>query len=324
MPFLARLATVLVASTLLATTVWADTYPSRPITMIVPYPPGGATDVIGRIVAQELTGRLGQQVIVDNKGGAGGNIGAKQAAQAKNDGYTILMGALTAHSIAQTLTPQTANYNLEKDFEPIALIGKVPVFLVISPKLAVKNVREFIALAKSKPGKLTVASAGIGTTQHLAAEQFMLATGTKLLHVPYKGCGPAMADLLGGQVDATFETGPAAMSFIKSGQLRALAFASNARTPLLPDLPTMSEAGVDGFEVSATYGLLAPAGTPAAIVARLSGELKAILAVPEVQARLAEQGVVTTYLAPEQTALHIHNEIAKWAKVIKAADVKPL
>ena len=204
------------------------------------------------------------------------------------------------------------------------MLGKVPVFLVVSPKLTVTSVKDFIALAKSKPGKLSVASAGIGTTQHLAAEQFMLMTGTRMLHVPYKGSGPAMADLLGGQVDATFETGPAAMSFIKSGQLRALAIASNARSALLPDLPTVSEAGVDGFEVSATYGLLAPAGTPPAIVDRLNSEVKVILAMPEVQARLAEQGVVPTYTTPEQTSEHMHNEIAKWAKVIKAANVKPL
>ena len=300
----------------------ADAYPTKPITMIVAFPPGGASDVIGRAVAQKLSERLGQQVIVDNRAGAGGNMGAKQASLAKNDGYTILMGAITAHSIAQTLTPETANYKLDKDFAPISMLGSAPLFLVVNPQLPVKNLKEFIALAKQKPGAISISSAGIGTTQHLAAELFMLMTNTQMLHVPYRGSGPAITDLLGGQINATLETGPAAMSFIKSGQLRALAIATKTRSALLPDLPTATEAGLDGYEVSATYGLLAPAGTPKAIVDKLNGEVKAILQQPDVMARLAEQGVVPNYTTPEQTSEHIRNEVAKWAKVIKAANVK--
>ncbi|HEY4065516.1 MAG TPA: tripartite tricarboxylate transporter substrate binding protein [Burkholderiaceae bacterium] len=312
---------LLLAALAIGSAAFADTYPSRPITMVVAFPPGGASDVIARTIAQKLAERFGQQVVVDNRAGAGGNIGAKQASMAKNDGYTILMGAITAHSIAQTLTPQTANYRLERDFAPISMLGNVPLFLVVNPSLPVKSLAEFVALAKSKPGQITVASAGIGTTQHLGAELFMQMTGTKLLHVPYKGSGPAMTDLIGGQVNATFETGPAALTFIKSGQVRALAVAAKNRSALLPDLPTASEAGVDGFEVSGTYGLLAPVGTPPAIIDRLNAETKLILELPEVKARLAEQGVIPTYTTPAQTSEHIRNETAKWAKVIKAGNV---
>jgi len=186
----------------------AETYPARPVTMIVAYPPGGASDVIARVVAAKMSERLGQQVVVENRAGAGGNLGAKQAAQAKNDGYTILMGAITAHSIAQTLTPDTAKYSLEKDFAPVSMLGNVPVMLVVNPNVPAKSLKEFIELAKQKPGQLTLSSAGIGTTQHLAAEQFALMTRTKILHVPYKGSGPAITDLIGGQITGTFETGP--------------------------------------------------------------------------------------------------------------------
>jgi tripartite-type tricarboxylate transporter receptor subunit TctC len=301
----------------------AETYPSRPITMVVAFPPGGASDVIGRAVAQKLGERLGQQVVVDNRAGAGGNMGAKQASLAKNDGYTLLMGAITAHSIAQTLTPDTANYRLDKDFAPVSMLGSVPLYLVVNPALPAKNLQEFIAFAKQKPGQLTVSSAGIGTTQHLAAELFMIMTNTQMLHVPYKGSGPAITDLIGGQINCTFETGPAAMSFIKGGQLRALAVASKTRSPLLPELPTATEAGLNGYEVSATYGLLAPAGTPKPIVDKLNAEVKAILEMPDLKARLAEQGVIPTYTTPEQTSKHIRDEIAKWAKVIKTGNVKP-
>ncbi len=301
----------------------ADAYPTKPITMIVAFPPGGASDVIGRAVAQKLSERLGQQVIVENRAGAGGNMGAKQASLAKNDGYTILMGAITAHSIAQTLTPETANYRLDKDFAPISMLGSVPLYLVVNTKLPAKNLKEFIGLARQKPGQISVSSAGIGTTQHLAAELFMIMTNTQMLHVPYKGSGPAITDLIGGQINATFETGPAAMSFIKSGQLRALAIAAGSRSALLPNLPTATEAGLDGYEVSGTYGLLAPAGTPQAVVDRLNAETKTILEQPDLRERLAEQGVIPTYTTPEQASAHIRNEVAKWAKVIKAGNVKP-
>jgi len=300
----------------------AETYPARPVTMIVAYPPGGASDVIARVVAAKLSERLGQQVVVENRAGAGGNLGAKQAAQAKNDGYTLLMGAITAHSIAQTLTPDTARYSLEQDFAPVSMLGNVPVMLVVNPHVPAKSLKEFIELAQQKPGQLTLSSAGIGTTQHLAAEQFALMTKTKILHVPYKGSGPAITDLIGGQITGTFETGPATLSFLKSGQLRPLAIAAKQRSTQLPDVPTMAEAGLPGYEVSGTYGILAPAGTPKAIVDRLNAEVKVALENPDVQARLAEQGVIPTYTTPEQTSAFIRNEIAKWASVIRNGNVK--
>ena len=313
---------LLAALALVATSAFAQ-YPNKAVTIVVGFEPGGGTDTTARIVQGPLGELLGQQVVVENRAGAGGNLGAKQAAQAKNDGYTILMGAVTAHSIAQTLTPDTARYSLEKDFAPVSMLGNVPVMLVVNPNVPAKSLKEFVELVKQKPGQVTLSSAGIGTTQHLAAEKFALATGTKILHVPYKGSGPAITDLIGGQIVGTFETGPATMSFLKSGQLRALAIASKSRSSQLPDVPTMAEAGLPNYEVSGTYGILAPAGTPKPIIDRLNAEVKVALASPEVQAQLAEQGVIPTYTTPKETAAFIRAEIAKWAEVIKAGSVKP-
>jgi tripartite-type tricarboxylate transporter receptor subunit TctC len=298
----------------------AQNYPTRPITFIVPYPPGGATDVVARVIAEKLSGSLGQTVIVENKSGAGGNLGARAASQAKPDGYTFLVAAVTAHSISMTLTPETAGYNIEKDFDPVTMIGSVPLILVVNPSVPATSLKEFIALAKSKPNSLTVASAGNGTTQHLGSELFKLMTKTEMIHVPYKGSGPAVTDVIGGQVQATFETGPAALTQVKAGRLRAIATATKER--MLPDTPTAAEAGLPGFEVAATYGVLAPAGTPKPIVAKLNGEIGKILQMPDVRAKFDQQGVIPTFTTPEQTTQHIQGEVQKWAKVIKAANVK--
>jgi tripartite-type tricarboxylate transporter receptor subunit TctC len=295
-------------------------YPNKPITLIVPYPPGGATDVVARVIGEKLGTAFGQPVIVENKSGAGGNLGARAAATSKNDGYTLLMAAVTAHSISMTLAADTAGYNIEKDFEPVTMIGSVPLIVVVNPSVPAKNLKEFIALAKSKANGLTVASAGNGTTQHLGSELFKLMTGTQMLHVPYKGSGPAVTDVVGGQVQATFETGPAALAQVKAGRLRALATATRER--MLPDTPTAAEAGLPGFEVAATYGVLAPAGTPKAIVTRLNTEIGKILQMPDVRAKFDQQGVIPTFTTPEQTAQHIHGEVTKWAKVIKDANVQ--
>jgi tripartite-type tricarboxylate transporter receptor subunit TctC len=309
------------AATLLATVALAqEPYPARPVSIIVPYPPGGATDVLARVIAEKLGAALGQPFVVENKSGAGGNLGARAAAQAKPDGYTLLMAATTAHSIAMTLTPQTAQYDVEKDFDPITMVGSVPLILVVNPKVPVSSLKEFIALAKSKPNALTVASAGNGTTQHLGSELFKLLTHTQMVHVPYKGSGPAVTDVIGGQVDATFETGPAALTQIKAGRLKAIATATKERT--LPDTPTAAEAGLPGFEVAATYGLVAPAGTPKGVVSRLNAEVGRILKMPDVLLKFEQQGVIPMYTTPGQTAQHIHGEVTKWAKVIKAANVK--
>ena len=297
-----------------------DRYPTRTVSLIVPYPPGGATDVLARVMAEKLTTILGQTVIVENKSGAGGNVGAAAAAKAAPDGHTLLMGAVTAHSISMTLTPDTAGYNIDRDFAPITMVGEVPLILVVNPKLPASTLKDFIALAKSKPNGLTVASAGNGTTQHLGSELFKLLTRTEMVHVPYKGSGPAVTDVIGGQVDATFETGPAALAQVKAGRLRAIATATKQRT--LPDTPTAAEAGLPGFEVAATYGVLAPAGTPKAVIDRLNAEIGKILAMPDVKTKFEQQGVIPMHMSPEQTTQHIRGEVSKWSQVIKAANVK--
>ncbi|MET0961790.1 MAG: tripartite tricarboxylate transporter substrate binding protein [Noviherbaspirillum sp.] len=299
----------------------AAAYPDHPIKLVVPYPPGGATDIIGRVIAQRLSTALGQQVIVDNRGGAGGNIGAAAVAKAAPDGYTLLMGALTSHSIMQTLESKTLNYNLEKDFAPITMVGSVPLVFVVHPSVPANNLRELIAYAKSKPGYLTYASSGAGAPQRMAAELFKRAAGVDILHVPYKGSGPAMADLMGGQVLTMVETVPAAQAFIKSNKLRALAVTTPERISMLPDVPTANEAGLPGFAVSSMFGVLAPANTPKEIVDRLNGELVKILQVPEVKEQLLQQGAYAISTSPQQTAERIKKEIGMWATVIQEAKI---
>jgi tripartite-type tricarboxylate transporter receptor subunit TctC len=299
----------------------AAAYPDRPIRLVVPYPPGGATDIIGRVVAQRLGAALGQQVIVDNRGGAGGNIGAAAVAKAAPDGYTLLMGALTSHSIIQTLESKTINYSLEKDFAPISMVGSVPLVFVVHPSVPANNLSELIAYAKSRPGYLTYASSGAGAPQRMAAELFKRAAGVDILHVPYKGSGPAMADLMGGQVLTMVETVPAAQGFIKANKLRALAVTTPERISMLPDVPTASEAGLPGFVVSSMFGVLAPANTPKEIVDKLNAELVKILKVPEVKEQLLQQGAYALSTSPQQTAERIRKEIGMWATVIQEAKI---
>jgi tripartite-type tricarboxylate transporter receptor subunit TctC len=299
----------------------AASYPDRPIKLVVPYPPGGATDIIGRVVAQRLGAALGQQVIVDNRGGAGGNIGAAMVAKAAPDGYTLLMGALTSHSIMQTLESKTINYNLEKDFAPISMVGAVPLVFVVNPTVPVNNLAELITYAKARPGQLTYASSGAGAPQRMAAELFKRAAGVDMLHVPYKGSGPAMSDLVGGQVLTMVETVPAAQGFIKAGKLRALAVTTPERISMLPDVPTASEAGLANFAVSSMFGVLAPAGTPKDIVERLNSEMVKLLKVPEVKEQLLQQGAYALSTSPQQTTERIHKEIGMWAAVIQDAKI---
>lgn len=302
--------------------LFAQAYPTKPVTVIVPYPPGGATDIIGRVLAQQLSTALGQQFVVDNRSGAGGNIGAQAVASAKPDGYTLLMGAMTSHSINATLQKDTAKFSLEKDFAPIAIVGTVPLVLVVHPSVPAKTLKEFVTLAKAKPGDLTYASAGNGSPQHLTGEQFKLATKTDMVHIPYKGSGPAMIDLMGGQVKSMIETVPAAVGHIKGGKIKALMVTTKARVESLPDVPTAAEAGMPGFEASSMFGMAAPAGTPKAVIDRLNAELGKILQLPEVRAKLLEQGVYATHTTPVEATKRIHNEVAMWAKVIKDANVK--
>jgi tripartite-type tricarboxylate transporter receptor subunit TctC len=301
----------------------ADTYPARPVMMIVPYPAGGATDIIGRVLAEKLSGQLGQQVVVDNRAGAGGNIGAAAAARAEPDGYTLLMGALTSHSINATLQESSAGFDLTQDFAPITIVGTVPLVLVVHPSVPAETAQELVSLAKEKPGELNFASAGNGSPQHLAGELLKLQTGVDIVHVPYKGSGPAMTDLIGGHVPMMIETVPAAVAHIKSGKLRPLLVTTQERVPTLPEVPTAAEVGLSGFEVSSMFGVLAPAGTPQPVIERLNGELARILELPDVQEKLQQQGVDPTHTTPEAAAQRIQAEVTKWAKVIEEANVKP-
>ncbi|MDO8776350.1 MAG: tripartite tricarboxylate transporter substrate binding protein [Burkholderiaceae bacterium] len=303
--------------------VLAQDYPNKVIKLVVPYPPGGATDVIGRVMAQKLSVALGQQVVVDNRAGAAGSIGAAAVAAAPADGYTLLMGAMTSHSISAALNPKVATFDMDKSFAPVAIVGTVPLVFVVNPSIKASTLAEFIALAKSRPAPLSFASAGNGSPQHLAGEMFQRAAGVQMLHVPYKGSGPAMTDLMGGQVDSMIETAPAAQSHIKAGKLRAIAAASAQRIATLPEVPTATEAGLKGFEVSSMFGIAAPAGTPAAIVTRLNDALKSILTLPDVKESLLAQGVIATYSTPQEAAVALRNESAKWTKVIRDGNIKP-
>ncbi len=296
-------------------------YPTKPVKLIVPYPPGGATDVIGRIMAQRLSATLGQQVVVDNRGGAGGDIGAEAAAKSPADGYTLLMGALTSHSIMATLEKGTIRYSLERDLTPVAIVGYVPLVWVVHPSLPVKSLKELIAYAKANPGKLTYASSGAGAPQRMCAELFKGKIGADMLHIPYKGSGPAMTDLVGGQVLTMCETVPASIGMIKSGKLRALAVTTPQRISMLPEIPTAVEAGLSGIEVVSLFGIMAPAGTPKAIVERLNADVQKILAMPEAQEQLLQQGAYAQKSTPEQAGARIRAEIAQWAKVIAQAHI---
>lgn len=298
-------------------------YPDKPIRLVIPFPPGGATDVIGRIMAQELSKSLNQQVVPDNRAGDSGNIGADLVAKSPADGYTLLMGALTSHAINTNLDKDKIKYNLEKDFTPVAIVGVVPLVFVVNPSVPVKNMKEFIAYAKANPGKLTFASSGAGAPQRLAMEMFRFQLGLDMLHIPYKGSGPAMTDLVGGQVLSMSETVPAALQFIQAGQLRALAVTTAKRISQLPDVPTVTEAtGLPNFDVVSMFGIEAPAGTPSAIVNKLSADIKTILQRPDVQERMLAAGVYVNYLSPADSSKRITRELNMWAKVVKDANVK--
>ena len=311
---------VLLMSATLMAPLMAQDYPTKPIKLIIPYPPGGATDVIGRIVALKMSEALGQQLIVDNRAGATGSIGASAAATAAADGYTLLLGALTSHSINAALQPNLS-FDLARDFAPIGVVGQVPLVFVVNPKMPVKTLKELMAYTKANPG-VSFASSGNGSPQHMAGEMFKSITKLDMLHVPYKGSGPAMNDLVGGQVQSMIETMPAALPHIKAGSLRPLAVALPARSSNLPDVPTAGEAGLPDFIVTSMFGLLAPAKTPPAIIAKLSAALEKVLALPDTQARMDAQGVVIGYLNPADSTKRIKAEIDKWTKVAKDGRIK--
>jgi tripartite-type tricarboxylate transporter receptor subunit TctC len=299
----------------------AQAWPSKPIRFVVPFPPGGATDIITRVIATRLGEQLGHNVVVENRPGAGGSIGSDLVAKAAPDGYTILMATNSTHSIGPALNPKIP-YVVERDFAPVTEVARSPDILVASPTLGVGSVREFVALAKSRPGQLNFASSGNGTIVHLSGELFKSMAGIDLVHVPYKGTALAIPDLISGRVAILFENIIAAIADVKGGKVRALAVSGPVRSSLFPDLPTIAESGLSGFETFTYFGVFAPAGTPKDIVARLNTELVKLVRTPEMREALARQGAEPVASTPEQFAAVVKSEGEKWAKVIKAAGVK--
>jgi len=315
------LSAALAAALAAAAPAWAQDYPHRPITLIVPFPPGGSTTIVGRIVADKMSEALGQQIIVDNRAGAGGTVGSKAAARSTPDGYTILLGYTGTLAIGPSLYANVG-YDPRRDFEPIGRIGTAPNTLVVHPSFQVHSVAELIAYAKSNPGKVNYGSAGVGTVSHVCGEYFATAAGIKLTHIPYKGTGPAITDLLGGHIPMAFAPIPATHENAKKGNLRMLAVTSAERSTLVPEVPTIAESGVAGFEAVLRYGLVAPAGTPRAIIDRLNKELKAALASDELRRRLAIEGAEPLPSSPEEYGADIDREETQWAKVVKASGAR--
>ena len=307
----------LVASTAQA---WAQQYPVRPVRLIVPFPPGGGTDTMARVVAPKLSEFLGQQVVAENRGGAGANIGAELAAKSAPDGYTLLLNTIT-NAIGASLYTKL-NYDLVRDFATITQLATTPHILVVHPSVPVKSVKEFVALAKRKPGELAYSSSGSGSAAHLAGELFNSLAGVKSVHVPYKGGGPSMIALVGGEVSLCFATMPSAIGYVRSGRLRGIAVTTERRSPSTPELPTIAETGVAGYEAGSWYGLSAPAGTSKEIIARLHAETIKVVGLPDVKERLFNAGFEIVTSTPEQFAAFTRNEIQKWGKIVKAAGLK--
>jgi len=314
------------AALCLATTAFAQApapapaYPTKPVKLVVPYPPGGPTDIVARLVAQKLSDAMGQQFIIDNRPGAGGNPGAELVARSPADGYTLVV-ATTAHAINPSLF-KNLGYSLSKDFAPVSQLTSGPLVIVANPQLPAKNVAELIALAKAKPGELNFASSGNGQSTHLSAELFAAMAGVKMNHIPYKGSAPALTDTMGGQTQLMFDTMLSAMPHVKAGKLKALAVTSATRSPVAPDLPTVAESGLPGYEAIAWNGLLAPAGTPPEVLARLSAELKKVLAAPDVKDKFEAQGFAASWNSPEDFGRFMTAEVDKWAKVVKVSGAK--
>jgi tripartite-type tricarboxylate transporter receptor subunit TctC len=304
-----------------AAPAWSADYPTRPITLVVPFPPGGSTSIVGRIVADRMSETLGQQIVVDNRGGAGGTLGTRQVARSAPDGYTVLLAYTGTLATGPSLYPD-AGYDPRKDFAPIGLIGSAPTLLVVYPAFPPQSLKELIALAKAKPGSINYSSAGIGTVGHIAGELLSTLADIKLVHIPYKGTGPSLTDLLGGHVNMSFTPIPAAIGHVQSGALRALAVTAEKRSALAPEIPTAAEAGLPGLEAGLRYGLVAPAGTPQPIIERLNKELNAALATAEVRKQLAAEGAEPLPGTPQDYAADIDREETKWSKVVKASGAK--
>ncbi|WP_050999118.1 tripartite tricarboxylate transporter substrate binding protein [Limnohabitans sp. Rim47] len=317
------------AAVLLSTTsmAWAQTaWPNKPVKIVVPFAPGGTTDILARAIAPDLSKVFGQSFVIENKGGAGGNLGADQVAKSAGDGYTLLMGTVGTHGINRALYNKLP-YDPIKDFAPITLVAGVPNVMVVNADKAAANkinsVNDFIKYARANPGKLNMASSGNGTSIHLAGELFKSQTGTFMAHIPYRGSGPALLDLAGGSMDVMFDNLPSAMALIKAGKIKALAVTSGQRSAAMPDLPTVEEAaGLKGFEASSWFGLLAPAGTPPDVVNRIQQEVAKSLASPAMKERLTTLGAIPSGNTPAQFAALIAAEHMKWAEVVKASGAK--
>jgi tripartite-type tricarboxylate transporter receptor subunit TctC len=298
----------------------AADFPSRPVRVIVAYPAGGPVDITARALAPKLTESMRQSVVIDNRGGAGGIVGTDLVAKSAPDGYTLLM-CTTANAINASLIPKLP-YDMQKDFAPVAILVIITSVVVINPALPIHSIKELIAYAKARPGQLSYASTGNGTPTHLAAELFKTMTGVDMVHVPYKGAAPAVVDLISGQTQVSFISAPGVIPHLKAGRLRAIAVTNAKRSALLPDLPTVSDAGVPGFESEGWHGLFAPARTPKAVIDRLYREFSAVLRAPDTSAFLLSAGAEPVGLPPDEAGLKLRNEISRWAKVVKAANMK--
>ncbi|NUZ06625.1 Bug family tripartite tricarboxylate transporter substrate binding protein [Piscinibacter koreensis] len=309
--FLLASAATLASRGVLAQPAPAAAWPARPVRLVIGYPPGGSTDVAGRLLADALSRKLGQQVVVDNRAGAGGTVGAASVARAEADGYTLLLAASPEVSIAP-ITMKAMPYDPLRDLQPITRVGQVPFFLVVNPSVPANTLAEFIAYAKGNPGKLNYSSFGNNTSNHLAGELFKSLTGVSSVHVPYKGSGPSITDLIGGQVQYTFDTPPAVLEHVRAGKLRALAVATSQRLPGAPQVPTFAEAGLPEFSGGTWFGLFAPARTPRAILERVNGETVALLNAPELSKAFSDRGIVASPQSADEFARFVQAEVNKW------------
>jgi tripartite-type tricarboxylate transporter receptor subunit TctC len=311
-----------ILAALLAAPAWAQSWPSKPIRVMVPFPPGGSTDIVARIVAQKLEKPLGQALVIENRGGAGGTIGAAIGAKAAPDGYFLTFGSTSTHVVAPAVYPKL-DYNPAKDFAPISLVAVTPYLLAVNPNVPAKNVQELVALMKAQPGKLNYASAGVGSTTHLAMEMLKNVSGTYALHIPYNGNGPAGTALVAGQVEILFGSLPAMLGHTRAGRVRPLAVGTPKRSPSLPDVPTVAEQGYAGFDASLWLAFFAPAGTPQPIVERLHREIVASVAQQDTRDALDKAGAEPITSTPAELAAMIRDGVGKYAKVVKAAGIKP-
>ena len=312
---------ILACCALVALPAYAQDYPRRPVRLVVPFPPGGGNDIVARAVAQELGKSLGQQFVVDNRAGAGGAIGAELAARSPADGYTLFLGGVGSHVVNPSLHAKLS-YDPIRDFAPVTLIASAPSVLVVNPSLQAASIAEFTALAKANPGKLNYASNGNGSSAQLAAVLYESMAGVRMVHVPYKGVAPALVDLMSGEVQLMFGTLVAILPHIKAGRLRALAVTGRNRSALLPEVPTLAESGLPGYEAGSWYGILAPAGTPGAIVARLNAQINNAIRQPEVRERLAAEGAEVIGGTPEEFAVHIRSELARMKKLVREGGLR--